>query len=171
MQQPGREALLLVGDDGQPQPGRVQFAQRSLGAGVGAGGVGFVVLQRAVVVEEALDDRRLQIGGQLAPLRCCRARDQRRRAAADHAPHLLAADGWPALFGERALERERDVVGGVEQRAVEVEQHGLERLLAPACDAGGGRGGGGWAGLHGVPAPTSAVARSTMRATVSPSAS
>src|SRR5258707_289643 len=60
-----------------------------------------------------------------------RALNQIRRAASDHAPHLVLDQRLAAVLDHRPIECQRDVGHGIKQRAVEIEQYRRKALPAP----------------------------------------
>ncbi len=80
--------------------------------------------RRRIVMLEALDGAIEVHGLAGASFKC--ALDQRAHATPDQCFHRRARQRRQAELGERALERERDLAGGLDERAVEVEDHGAE---------------------------------------------
>jgi hypothetical protein len=58
---------------------------------------------------------------EFAPLQGGGAFDELWRAASDHLTRIARGHRRPAVFGDGAIQGERNVRGGVEQRPVEVE--------------------------------------------------
>src|SRR5262252_627738 len=119
-QQPMREARLLVGHHGELDAGSAEPVEHRRDAWVEAT---HFAAGRTVLVREVVP---LRVGGRLAE----RLVEQSARTIADPAAHAGRIDGWPAEPAERAMERQRDVGHGVDQRAVEVEQ---QRTQARRC--------------------------------------
>ena len=131
LQEPARETLVLVGDHGDAQSRLVQRLQALGRARIRLGFELAGLFEKSVVMKESLEHRGLAGLIELAALESGGALHQRGRAAADHPPHLARIYRRPAALGHRSIERFGDVRRRVEQCAVEIEQHRLERPATP----------------------------------------
>ena len=110
----------------------MQRSQGLTGPGVRQCGAFVQVLQAPVVVEEAIQQGDLSCRVQRQTLRGHGAFHQHRRALADHLAHGRGRRPLASVIGERPRERQRDVAGGVQQGAIQVEEDGC----GPAQAAG-----------------------------------
>src|SRR5262245_52422754 len=132
-QQAVREARLLVGDDRQLDAAGFEQLEQRRHARVQ---VARLAARRAVLEREAVP---LRVGGWLAE----RLVEQRARPVADPLAYARGVDAPLAERAQGAIERQRDVGRGVDQRAVEIEQQRTQRAFCAlrhlACGSDGVR--------------------------------
>ena len=120
VEQPLGRPARLVGEHGERQQ-RIERAQRVPQARVEAGGVEqALVVQREEAIERA-GSPGVEAGRAQGPLH------QHRGALADHADHLVAGQRPPAEFDGQGAGRRRQVGRRIDQRAVQIEDHGAGR--------------------------------------------
>ncbi len=134
VQDPERRPLRLVGADRGAVAGAAQGRQSFGHPGIGSRQPRRI---RLVELEEAWQRRRVVVVG-------CTARgegagDQRRRAVADHPPHLLRRQRRPTALAQHFVECRPEVRRAVDESAVEVEdqQNIRHRLMTVRCAAPG----------------------------------
>ncbi len=125
------KAMLFVGDHCDSQSRLVQGTERFRGAGVRLCTVFIRFLQLAIVVKEALDHLGPGRSADDPALRGRGALDQNRRAAPDHAAYVVLGHGLEIILDHRPVERQRDIGHGIEQCAVQIEQHRRNAPPAP----------------------------------------
>ena len=134
-QQLDRGLARLIGDDRELQSQCVQLRESLGHSGIGAR-LHFLVSIDPPVMKGEPVKQRFGVDGRRARAEPRHgAPDQRRQTSSyEHADHGGGELGQP-LLGERAVQGDADVGGGIEQRAIEVEQH---RAHGPHAGAGRG---------------------------------